>query len=381
MDIQLNEQQLMVQRAVREFAQREITPVIGQYYDQERFPADIVRKLGELGIPGLMFPSRYGGSDGDFISFLVAEEELARADASVAVTVEVSASMCGKLLDRFGTEEQKQRWLTPLAKGEVIASLALTEPEAGSDAAAIKTTAVRDGDEWVINGSKSFITNSGTEMTAFAIVAARATTDGKSAISNILVPSGTPGFSVGPAYRKMGWKASATHPLYFEDCRVPATNLVGTEGKGLAQFLWVLDIGRVCIAAMAVGLMQACLDLSLDHAKKRRAFGKNLAEFQAIQFKLADMATQIHLARLAAYSAGALVERGAPFKKEAAMAKLYASEAAMRVVDEAVQIHGGSGYMEDTPVNRYYRDAKILTIGEGTSEVQRGIIARELGCG
>lgn len=380
MDTKLTEQQLMVQRAVRQFSQKEIAPVIGEYYDQERFPVDIIRKLGELGIPGLLFPSRYGGGDGDFISFLVAEEELARADASVAVTVEVTASMCGKLLHRFGTEEQKHRWLTPLAKGEAIASLALTEPEAGSDAAAIKTTAVRDGGEWVINGSKSFITNSGTELTAFAIVAARTSKDGKDAISNIIVPSDAPGFSVGPSYRKMGWKASATHPLYFEDCRVPAANLVGTEGKGLGQFLWVLDIGRVCIAAMAVGMMQACLDLSLDYAKKRRAFGKNLAEFQAIQFKLADMATQVHLGRLAAYHAGALVEGGAPFKKEAAMAKLYASEAALRVVDEAVQVHGGSGYMEDTPINRYYRDAKILTIGEGTSEVQRGIIARELGC-
>ena len=382
METQLNEQQLMLQKTVREFCEQEILPVISDYDLKAEFPAEIIRKIGELGVPGLLFPSEYGGSDGDMVSFLVALEELARADASVAITVEVNATLCGGLLHRFGTEEQKRRWLTPLAKGEMIASFALTEPEAGSDSAAITTTAVRDNDEWVINGSKSFITNSGTEMTGFVIVAAVTSRDeaGKAKISNIIVPSDAPGYSVGPSYKKMGWRASPTHPLYFQDCRVPATSLIGAEGKGLSQFLWSLDIARVAIAALGVGLIQACLDRALSYAQQRRAFGKTLSQFQAIQFNLADMETAAHVGRLATYHAGSLIQQGLPFGKEAAIAKLFTSEAALRAADQALQIHGGVGFMDDGPVARYYRDAKILTIAEGTSEVQRMIIARELGC-
>ena len=382
METQLNEQQLMLRKTVREFCEQEILPVISDYDLKAEFPAEIIRKIGELGVPGLLFPSEYGGSDGDMVSFLVALEELARADASVAITVEVNATLCGGLLHRFGTEEQKRRWLTPLAKGEMIASFALTEPEAGSDSAAITTTAVRDNDEWVINGSKSFITNSGTEMTGFVIVAAVTSRDeaGKAKISNIIVPSDAPGYSVGPSYKKMGWRASPTHPLYFQDCRVPATSLIGAEGKGLSQFLWSLDIARVAIAALGVGLIQACLDRALSYAQQRRAFGKTLSQFQAIQFNLADMETAAHVGRLPTYPAGSLIQQGLPFGKEAAIAKLFTSEAALRAADQALQIHGGVGFMDDGPVARYYRDAKILTIAEGTSEVQRMIIARELGC-
>ncbi|MBI4311129.1 MAG: acyl-CoA dehydrogenase family protein [Chloroflexi bacterium] len=380
-EMQLTEHQTMVKNMVREFCRREVQPVAAGYSDREEFPEEVIRKIGDLGVPGMLFPAEYGGSDGDALSFLVALEELARADASVAITVEVAASLCGQLVYKFGNEEQKRRWLIPLARGEKIASFALTEPEAGSDAAGIQTTAVRDGDEWVINGSKSFITNSGTPMTEFAIVAAVTSQggNGKRAISNIIVPSNTPGFTVGPQYRKLGWRASATHPLYFQDCRVPASNLLGEEGRGLPQFLWSLDIARIAISAMAVGLMDACLDISLHYAQSRKAFGKHLKEFQAIQFKLADMESAVHLGRLATYHTGWLWKSGQPFKKEAAIAKLYTSEAALRVADEALQIHGGMGYMEDGPVARYYRDAKILTIGEGTSEIQRLVIARELG--
>jgi short/branched chain acyl-CoA dehydrogenase len=382
METQLSEQQLMLQKTVREFCEQEILPVISDYDRRAEFPVEIIRKIGEMGVPGLLFPSEYGGSDGEMVSFLVALEELARADASVAITVEVNATLCGELLHRFGTEEQKRRWLTPLAKGEMIASFALTEPEAGSDSAAITTTAVRDNDEWVINGSKSFITNSGTEMTGFVIVAAVTSRDeaGKAKISNIIVPCDAPGYSVGPGYNKMGWRASPTHPLYFQDCRVPATGLIGAEGKGLSQFLWSLDIARVSIAALGVGLIQACLDRALSYAQQRRAFGKTLSQFQAIQFNLADMETAAHMGRLATYHAGSLIQQGLPFRKEAAIAKLFTSEAALRAADQALQIHGGVGFMDDGPVARYYRDAKILTIAEGTSEVQRMIIARELGC-
>ena len=383
MNAVLNEQQLMLQRMVRDFCDREVLPVASDYDLREEFPGEIIRKIGKLGIPGLLFPSKYGGSDGDTVSFLVALEELARADASVAITVEVAASLCGVLVHEFGTEEQKQQFIPPLARGEQIASFALTEPDGGSDTSNIKTAAVRDGDEWIINGSKSFITNSGTDMTAFTIVAAvtaRDETTGRSKISNFIVPTNTPGFVVGPSYRKLGWRASATHPLYFEECRIPATNLLGVEGKGLGQFLWSLDIARVAISAMAIGLMQACRDLSLNYAQQRQAFGKNISGFQAIQHKLANMETDLFIGRLATYHVGSLLEQGLPIKNEAAMTKLFTSEAALRAADEALQIHGGAGYMDDGPIARYYRDAKILTIGEGTSEMMRMVIAREIGC-
>lgn len=382
MDVSLSENHLMIQQMVREFASKEIAPHSARWDEDEEFPADVIRKLGELGITGLLTPEEYGGGGGDMLSFVVALEELAKVDSSVAATVEVVGSLCGHLLLNFGTEEQKQRWLVPLAEGKAIAAFALTEPESGSDAAAMTTTADLVDGHWVVNGSKSFITNSGTAMTAFVLVAAVTGHDeeGEKEISTIIVPRDTPGFTVGPLYRKLGWRASDTRPLYFEDCRVPEANILGVRGRGFAQSLSALDVGRVAISAMAVGLAEACLQLSLAHAKQRQAFGGPLSKLQAIQFKLADMAVAVDLARLATYRAAVLLDQGKPFKKEAAIAKLYSSEAALRVVDEALQIHGGLGFMEDGPVARFYRDAKILTIGEGTSEVLRLIIARELGC-
>ncbi len=381
MNFNLNENQLMIRDLVREFADKEIAPHTAGWDEREEFPAAVVRKLGELGITGTAFPEEYGGGGGDALSFMVALEELARADSAVAVTVGVVASLCGQLLLRFGTEEQKRRWLVPLLKGETIAAFGLTEPEAGSDAASIATKAEQVNGHWMVNGSKSFITNAGTPMTAFVIVAAvtgEGREDGR--LSTIIVPSDAPGFSAGPPYRKLGWRASDTRPLYFEDCRVPEENLLGVRGQGLAQLLETLDGARVGLAAMSVGLAEAAMQLAMSHARERRAFGKPISKLQAIQFKLADMAVSVDLARLATYRAAALMDEGKPFKKEAAVAKLYASEAAVRVVDEALQIHGGAGFMEDGPIARLYRDARILTIGEGTSEVQRLVIARELGC-
>ena len=381
MNFNLNENQLMIRDLVREFADKEIAPHTAGWDEREEFPAAVVRKLGELGITGTAFPEEYGGGGGDALSFMVALEELARADSAVAVTVGVVASLSGQLLLRFGTEEQKRRWLVPLLKGETIAAFGLTEPEAGSDAASIATKAEQVNGHWMVNGSKSFITNAGTPMTAFVIVAAvtgEGREDGR--LSTIIVPSDAPGFSAGPPYRKLGWRASDTRPLYFEDCRVPEENLLGVRGQGLAQLLETLDGARVGLAAMSVGLAEAAMQLAMSHARERRAFGKPISKLQAIQFKLADMAVSVDLARLATYRAAALMDEGKPFKKEAAVAKLYASEAAVRVVDEALQIHGGAGFMEDGPIARLYRDARILTIGEGTSEVQRLVIARELGC-
>ena len=382
MDVSLSENHLMIQQMVREFAAKEIAPYSARWDEDEEFPADVIRKLGALGITGLLTPEEYGGGGGDMLSFVIALEELAKVDSSVAATVEVVGSLCEHLLLNFGTEEQKQRWLVPLAEGKTIAAFALTEPESGSDAAAMTTTADLVDGHWVVNGTKSFITNSGTPMTAFVLVAAVTGHDeeGKKEISTIIVPRDAPGFTVGPLYRKLGWRASDTRPLYFEDCRVPDANILGVRGRGFAQSLSALDVGRVAISAMAVGLAEACLQLSLAHAKQRQAFGGPLSKLQAIQFKLADMAVAVDLARLATYRAAVLLDQGKPFKKEAAIAKLYSSEAALRVVDEALQIHGGLGFMEDGPVARFYRDAKVLTIGEGTSEVLRLIIARELGC-
>ena len=382
MDVTLSENHLMIQQMVRDLAAREIAPHSAQWDENGEFPAAVIQKLGELGVTGLLFPEEYGGSGGDMLSFVIALEELAKVDSSVAITVEAGSALCGQLLVRFGTEEQKQRWLVPLAQGKALGAFALTGPEAGSDAAAITTRADLQGGQWLINGSKCFITNGGTPMTAFAVVAAVTAQDeeGKREISTIIVPHDTAGFSVGPLYRKLGWRASDTRPLFFQDCRVPRANLLGVQGQGLAQLLWALDGGRVAIAAMAVGLAEACLQLALAHAQQRQTFGQPISKLQAIQFKLADMAVAVDLARLATHRAAVLMDQGKPFKKEAAIAKLFSSEAALRVVDEALQIHGGMGYMEDGPIARFYRDAKILTIGEGTSEVQRLIIARELGC-
>jgi butyryl-CoA dehydrogenase len=382
MDFELDELQISVRGLAREFAAKEIAPYAALWDERAEFPAAVIRKLGELGITGISFPEAYGGSGGDSLSLVIALEELAKADCSVAVTLEVVTSLCGQLVLRFGTEAQKQEWLPRLLKGRAIAAFALTEPGAGSDAGGIITRAQLVDGRWAINGSKAFITNPGTPMTAFVLVAAVSGHDevGHEEISTFIVPSGTPGFSVGPPYRKLGWHASDTRPLYFDDCRVPDSNLLGGRGRGLAQFLWALDGARVGLAAIAVGLADTCLQLALAHAKSRRAFSQPLSKFEAVQFKLADMGLAVDLARLATYRAAALMDRGKPFKKEAAIAKLYASEAAVRAADEALQIHGGAGYLEDGPVARLYRDARVLTIGEGTSEIQRLIIARELGC-
>jgi len=363
-------------KVVRAFAEDVVAPAAQGFDEREELPMDIVRQMGQMGLFGLPFPERYGGSDSDFITVCIAIEELARVDSSIAATLEAALGLGAMPVYLFGTEEQKETWLAPLARGEALASFGLTEPSGGSDSHALKTKAVRDGDRWVINGSKAFITNSGTPITTFCILAA-VTGDGPQ-ISNIIVPNGTPGFTVGGSYRKIGWRASDTHELFFDDCRVPVENLLGELGAGHRNFLQVLDGGRVAIGALAVGLAQGCVDQSVAYAKERIAFGRPIADNQAIAFKLADMATRTEHARLGVYKAAWMKDQGMPFKKEASMAKLFASEVAVALSGEAVQIHGGYGYIDESPVSRFYRDSKILEIGEGTSEVQRMIIAREL---
>jgi short-chain 2-methylacyl-CoA dehydrogenase len=363
-------------KTIRKFAEDVVAPVAAEFDEREEFPLDIVRQMGQMGLFGLPFPERYGGSDSDFITVCIAIEELARVDSSLAVTLEAGLGLGAMPVYMFGTEEQKQRWLVPLARGEALAAFGLTEPEAGSDSHGMRTKAERRDGEWVINGAKAFITNSGTAMTSFVTISA-VTGDGPQ-ISNIIVPNGTPGYKVGGSYKKIGWHASDTHELFFDDCRVPEENLLGELGGGHRNFLAVLDGGRVAIGAMAVGLAQGCVDHSIAYAKERRAFGKPIAEHQAIAFKLADMATQTEHARLGVIRAAWMKDMGMPFKKEASMAKLFASEVAVTVARDAVQIHGGYGYINESAVARYYRDAKILEIGEGTSEVQRMVISREL---
>jgi alkylation response protein AidB-like acyl-CoA dehydrogenase len=363
-------------KVVRTFAEDAIAPIAQEIDEREELPLDVVKQMGQMGLFGLPFPERYGGSDSDFVTVCIAVEELARVDSSIAATLEAALGLGAMPIYRFGTEEQRQRWLVPLARGESLAAFGLTEPEAGSDSHGLKTRAVlRDG-AWVINGSKAFITNSGTPITAFVTITA-VTGEGPE-ISNIIVPNGTPGYMVGGSYRKIGWHASDTHELFFDDCRVPEENLLGERGAGHRNFLEVLDGGRVAIGALAVGLAQGCLEASIAYAKQRRTFGHALAEHQAIAFKLADMAAQVDVARLAVYRAAWMNDQGMPFKKEASIAKLFASEVAVTQAREAVQIHGGYGFINESPVSRFYRDAKILEIGEGTSEVQRMIIAREV---
>ena len=363
-------------KVVRAFAEEVVAPAAQGFDEREELPMDIVRQMGQMGLFGLPFPEQYGGSDSDFITVCLAVEELARVDSSIAATLEAALGLGAMPVYLFGTDAQKETWLPPLARGEALASFGLTEPGGGSDSHALKTKAVRDGGEWVINGSKAFITNSGTPITSFCVVAA-VTGEGPQ-ISNIIVPNGTPGFTVGGSYRKIGWRGSDTHELFFDDCRVPEQNLLGELGAGHRNFLQVLDGGRVAIGALAVGLAQGCVDQSVAYAKERTAFGRPLADNQAIAFKLADMATKTEHARLGVYRAAWMKDQGLPFKKEASMAKLFASEIAVELSREAVQIHGGYGYINESPVSRFYRDSKILEIGEGTSEVQRMIIAREL---
>ncbi|GLU46196.1 acyl-CoA dehydrogenase family protein [Nocardiopsis ansamitocini] len=370
-----------LRRSVEEFARDTVAPVIGDYYERGEFPYDIVAKMGKMGLFGLPFPEESGGMGGDYFALCLALEELARVDSSVAITLEAGVSLGAMPIHRFGSDEQKKNWLPRLCAGTSLGAFGLTEPGAGSDAGGTRTTARLEGDEWVINGTKSFITNSGTDITALVTVTAVTgqRPDGRPEISAILVPSGTPGFSIGQKYSKVGWRASDTNELVFEDCRVPKANLVGEQGRGYAQFLRILDEGRIAIAALSVGLAQGCVDESLRYANEREAFGRHIGGYQAIQFKIADMEARAYTARLAYYDAAARMLAGEPFKRQAAIAKLVSSNAAMDNARDATQIFGGYGFMNEYPVGRFYRDAKILEIGEGTSEVQRMLIARELG--
>ncbi|GAB2779642.1 acyl-CoA dehydrogenase family protein [Amycolatopsis magusensis] len=380
-DFRLDEEYEALRKTVEDFAHSEVAPVIGGFYEREEFPYELVAKMGSMGLFGLPFPEEFGGMGGDYFALCLALEELARVDSSVAITLEAGVSLGAMPIYRFGDDEQKQRYLPSMCAGEALGAFGLTEPGGGSDAGATRTTAKLDGGEWVLNGSKSFITNSGTDITS--VVTATAVTGekegGRKEISAILVPSGTPGFTVAPKYSKVGWNASDTHELSFADCRVPEGNLLGSRGRGYAQFLSILDEGRVAIAALSVGLAQGCVDECLRYVGEREAFGHKIGTYQAIQFKIADMETRAHTARLAYYAAASKMLRGEPFKREAAIAKLVSSNAAMDNSRDATQIFGGYGFMNEFPVGRFYRDAKILEIGEGTSEVQRMLIARELG--
>ncbi|TQN32137.1 butyryl-CoA dehydrogenase [Haloactinospora alba] len=370
-----------LRRTVETFAREEVAPVIGDFYERGAFPYGIVAAMGRMGLFGLPFDEEHGGMGGDYFALCLALEELARVDSSVAITLEAGVSLGAMPIHRFGTEEQRNRWLPRLCSGEILGAFGLTEPGGGSDAGAIRTTAELVGGSWVINGTKSFITNSGTDITGLVTVTAVTgeRPDGRPEISAILVPAGTPGFSVGQKYSKVGWNASDTSELVFDDCRVPEANLLGKRGRGYAQFLGILDEGRIAIAALATGLAQGCVDESLRYAGQREAFGSPIGDYQAIQFKIADMEARAHTARLAYHDAASRMLAGEPFKRQAAIAKLTSSNAAMDNARDATQIFGGYGFMNEYPVGRFYRDAKILEVGEGTSEVQRMLIARDLG--
>jgi short/branched chain acyl-CoA dehydrogenase len=376
MHFDLNDEQKQIQRLVRDFADGEVRPVAEELDREKRFPYEIVAKLGELGLMGIPYPEEYGGGGADGLSYAIAIEELARVDSSVAITVAAHTSLGTWPLYVFGSDEQRAEWMPRLCSGERLGAFGLTEPEAGSDAGNTRTRAELDGGEWVVNGAKQFITNSGTDISGFVIITART---GEGEISNLLVPNGAPGYEIGEPYRKMGWNASDTRPLAFEDCRVPEENLVGPRGQGFKQFLQTLDGGRIGVSAMGVGLAQGALDEALAYAKERIAFGKPISKYQAIQAKLADLSTEIEAARLLTYKAALEKDAGRTFSLTAAQAKLKTGRLAVRATEEAVQIHGGYGYIEEYPVCRFYRDAKILTIGEGTDEVQQMVIARALG--
>jgi short-chain 2-methylacyl-CoA dehydrogenase len=381
MDFDLTVEQQEFRKAVRGFAEEVIAPRAEEMDRREELPLDIVKQMGEMGLFGLPFPEEYGGQGSDFLTLVLAIEELARVDSSIAITLEAGVGLGANPIHAFGTEEQKQRWLVPMCRGEILGAFGLTEPGGGSDAGATKTSARLEGGEWVINGSKAFITNSGTSISKVCSITAVTgpAREGRKEISAIIVPSDTPGFEVGKSYRKLGWHASDTHELSFNDCRVPEANLLGERGKGYAQFLQILDDGRIAIAALGVGLAQGCLEESVKYAKERMAFRRPIADFQAIQFKIADMRVAVDTARLATYRAAWLRDQGRPYKAEASVAKLYSSEIAVTAAREAVQIHGGYGFIEEFPVARFYRDSKVLEIGEGTSEIQRILIARDLG--
>ncbi|MEX2458072.1 MAG: acyl-CoA dehydrogenase family protein [Actinomycetota bacterium] len=376
----LTPEQEQFRRVVREFAEEVVAPRAEEMDERAELPMDLVKQMGELGLFGLPFPEEYGGQGADFLTLCLAIEELARVDSSIAITLEAATGLGANPIYRFGTQAQKERWLPPMCRGEILGSFGLTEPDGGSDAGSTKTTAVLEGGDWVINGSKAFITNSGTPISAVCTVTAVTGRNGDAKeISTIIVPTDTPGFRVSKSYRKIGWHASDTHELSFSDVRVPQDALLGEQGAGYKQFLQTLDDGRVAIAALAVGLAQGCLDHSVAYAKERHAFGKPIGAFQGLQFKIADMRVAVELARLAVYRAAWLQMEGRPFKAEASIAKLYATEIAVTAARDAVQVFGGYGYIEESPVARYYRDAKVLEIGEGTSEIQRLLIARDLG--
>jgi short/branched chain acyl-CoA dehydrogenase len=376
MDFELSQEHRLIQNTVRDFAQQEVAPVAEELDREKRFAYEIVAKLGDLGLMGIPFPERYGGGGGDSLAYALAVEELTRVDSSVAITLCAHTSLGTQPIYLFGNEEQKEEWLPQLCSGQKLGAFGLTEPEAGSDAGNVHTRARLEEGEWVIDGAKQFITNAGTEISGVVCITART---GEEEISNLIVANGTPGYEQGEPYRKMGWNASDTRPLSFDECRVPEANLLGPRGMGFRQFLQVLDIGRIGVAAMGVGLAQGALDEALAYAKERRAFGQPISKFQSIQAKLADMATEIEAARLMVHKAAVLKDRGENFSLTAAQAKLKSGRLAVRCAEEAVQIHGGYGYIEEYPVCRFYRDAKILTIGEGTDEVQQMVIARALG--
>jgi alkylation response protein AidB-like acyl-CoA dehydrogenase len=376
LNFDLGEEHELIRRTVRDFAEQRVGPVAEELDREHRFPYDLVDELGALGLMGLPIPEEWGGAGGDTLSYAIAIEELARIDSSVAITVAAHTSLGTMPVLLFGNDEQKGRWLPDLASGRRLSAFGLTEPGAGSDAGATQTRAeLRDG-SWVINGAKIFITNAGTEITAFVVITAQT---GDDEISNIVVPNGTPGYVISEPMQKMGWRASDTRELSFQDCAVPEENLLGPRGEGFRQFLEILDGGRISVAAMAVGLAQGAYDLARDYAKERQQFGRPIADFQAVQFKLANMAMEIDAGRLLTYRAAWLKDQGRPFARDAAIAKLYTGELSHRVVNDALQIHGGYGFMDEFAISRLYRDQKILEIGEGTNEVQRMVIARHLG--
>jgi len=384
MSFELSPEHEQFRRTVRDFAQKEIAPRAAEWDREHHFPVDVVRKMGQLGLFGLTAPEEYGGADGDFTSLCVAIEEIGRVDQSMGITLEAAVGLGITPILSYGTDEQKQTWLPDLVAGEKLAGFGLTEPGAGSDAGATKTKAELVGGEWVVNGSKQFITNSGSELTSLVTVTARTgeTASGQAEISAIVVPVDTAGFTAEKAYDKLGWHASDTHPLSFDDARVPEDHLLGERGRGYAQFLATLDDGRVAIAALAVGCIQACLDMSLGYAGDRQTFGGPIGRKQGLAFQVADLEVMLHASRLLTYKAAAMKDAGAPvkdFKQAASIAKLYATESAVTATRIATQVFGGYGFMEEYPVARFYRDAKVLEIGEGTSEVQRLLIARGLG--
>jgi short-chain 2-methylacyl-CoA dehydrogenase len=379
LDFELSDEQRLLRDTVRDFARGEVAPVAEELDRAKAFPYEIVAKLGELGLMGIPFPEQYGGGGGDTLSYALCVEELARVDSSVCITLAAHTSLGTMPIHLWGTDEQKSEWLPELCAGRRLAAFGLTEPEAGSDAGATRTRARLDDGEWVIDGAKQFITNAGTEISGCVTITAVTGDGNRREISNIVVPNGTPGYEPGEPYRKMGWNASDTRPLTFSDCRVPESNLLGRRGDGFKNFLHILDGGRIGVASMAVGLAQGALDEALAYAKQRRAFGQPISKFQTIQAKLADLSAQIEAARLLTYRAAIEKDRGQSFTLTAAQAKLITGRLAVRATEEAVQIHGGYGYIEEYPVCRFYRDAKILTIGEGTDEVQQMVIARALG--